>query len=432
MVTLSPFRGWRYSPTRAPDLGAVTCPPYDVITPEQQRAYHDRDPLNIIRIEYGLPDPADTPTNNRYTRARATFEAWRDTGVLTRDDRPCLYLTEQQFAHRDQRYRRRAVIGALTLEPFASGVVLPHEETMSGPKQDRLDLLVAMEANTSPLFGLVADPDGALSRVLEQIAAAPPAAEFTDEFGEGHRLWVIDEPQAIDAIRAAVALRSVIIADGNHRYVTALTYRQQPNTPPGAAAVLMALVADSDPGVLILPTHRVIQGVDADALAGLADRAAERFAITPFVSLAEADESRVAAALARAEQPAFAVANLPTGEVSVVQPTGDWRSRLPATKGPAWQGLDVVALHELFLEPLLGVSVAREGEGRVRFTRDAPAALDAVRGGQAQLAAFLSPQTPATIRAVAEQGDRMPHKTTYFYPKMRTGLVLRTLDEPPV
>ncbi|GIW08373.1 MAG: phosphatase [Dehalococcoidia bacterium] len=424
MATIRPFRGWRYDTNRVGNLADVTCPPYDVISPEEQRGFYARSPYNIIRIEYGEAYPDDSPTTNRYTRARAELDRWRSEGILRQEETPAVYLYEQEFVARGETTRRRALLVDLKLEPWTSRVVLPHEETMSGPKADRFELLRTVQANTSPIFGLYPDPAGAVRAAIERAATANPDVEFLDEVGERHRLWVVRDEALINAVADALADQPVLIADGHHRYETALGYSTAPDAPAGADGILIALVAEDDPGLRVYPTHRTVQGVEPALLAALESRAAEVFTIQPIGALEGLRFEQIEAALRDAVQPAFAVAGLPTGQAALLSPKGDWRSRLPA-KSPAWQDLDLVALHHLFLEPLLGLDVDREGEGRVRFTRDAEGALAGVRSGALQLAAFLSPPNPRTIRAVAEAGDRMPHKSTYFYPKMRTGLVLR-------
>lgn len=424
MVTIRPFRGWRYNRSRVGDLATVTCPPYDVISPTEQRQFHERSPYNIIRLELSEARPDDTPSDNRYTRARAELDRWRAEGILVQERAPAVYVYEQEFLTREGPARRRALLVDLKLEPWSSGVVLPHEETMAAPKADRLEVLRTVQANTSPIFGLYPDPHGAARAALEEVTAVSPDADFVDEAGERHRLWVVCDERVIRVIADALADQPVLIADGHHRYETALGYSLQPDAPAGADGILIALVAEDDPGLRVYPTHRTVQGADPTRLATLEARAAETFTITPLGRLEELRFEQIEAALRGARQPAFAVAGLPPGQAAILTPTGAWEDRLPA-KSAAWRHLDLVALHHLFLEPLLDLDVDREGEGRVRFTRDAEGALDGVRTGALQLAAFLSPPDPRTIRAVAEAGDRMPHKSTYFSPKMRTGLVLR-------
>ncbi|MFN8534631.1 MAG: DUF1015 domain-containing protein [Dehalococcoidia bacterium] len=424
MATIRPFRGWRYDPAQAGALSDVTCPPYDVISAEEQRGFYQRSPYNIIRVEYGEMRPTDTPTDNRYTRARAELERWKAVGALRQEAVPALYLYEQQFQARGELVRRQAWLVDLKVEPWSSGVVLPHEETMSGPKADRLEVLRTVQANTSPIFGLYPDPDRLIGAIADEVAASTPDADLTDEAGEQHRLWAVRDPATLERLVRAFAGQPILIADGHHRYETALGYSTRADATTGADGILIALVAEDDPGLRIYPTHRTVQDADTALLDQLPSRVADQFDIRPIGPLTTLRFEDVEAALAASSQPAFALAGLPAGEVSILSPRGDWRAKLPP-KSTAWQDLDLVALHALLLEPLLGIDVDQEGEGRVRFTRDAEGALAGVRDGSLQLAAFLSPPQARAIREVAQAGDRMPHKSTYFYPKMRTGLVIR-------
>ncbi len=426
MATVRPFRGWRYGQRQVTSLAAVTCPPYDVITPEQQQAFYHRSPYNIIRLELGESRPTDSESGNRYTRARDTLAAWQRDHILVRDDRPAFYLYEQHFHDGTAPVRRRSLLVALTLVPFSSGEVVPHEETMSGPKADRLALLRTVQANISPIFGLYDDPGGQVASVLEAAAATPPAEEFADEAGETHRLWLLTDPAQNAHIAAALASRQVLIADGHHRYETAFAYSQDTASPEGASAILIALVADGDPGLRIYPTHRTIAGVEGSVLAAARARIGELFEMEELGALA-AGPAVIEDALGRSRMPSFAVAGLPEGRISLLTPRDGWQRALPGGHSAAWQSLDLVALDQLLLQDLLGINVDIEGEGRVRFTRDLPGALAGVQTAELQLAAFLHAPTAKIIREVASAGDRMPHKSTYFYPKMRTGLVLRTI-----
>ena len=455
MAEVRPLPGIRYA---TGNLAALVTPPYDVISPAAQDHYYARDPHNIIRLELGRDEPGDNELNNRYTRAAKTFADWRLAGVFTQDT-PALYLYEQRFAAHGRSYIRRGLMARVGLEPWDAGVVLPHERTLSKPKDDRLKLLRACAANLSPIMALYDDPGGDLASLLEQVAAGTPAADFEDEAGERHRLWVI----ANEAIAARVAGffrdRQLYIADGHHRYETALAYRdevaalrKEPLPPDDPANfTLMSLTAVDDPGLVVLPTHRIIRGVESKRIAYLHDALTSNFDVSelpgyqlqgPTSTFSDADWSTGLLTITDSdrgsdEQPAvfvLAIRHRENPQVTYrvrLRPEG--RAAMEAAypeASAAWRQLDVAVLHELILNQALGISDAQVQAGEhVTYTRDAPAALEAVREGRdgAQVAVLLNPTPPAAIRDVARAGDRMPQKSTYFYPKLITGLVINPI-----
>jgi len=425
LAVIVPLRGLRYNPALISDPAAVVTPPYDVIGPEDQERYYARSPYNIIRLEYGKILPGDDALNNRYTRARDTLAAWRREGILQHEDRPAIYLYEQEFSAAGRVYRRRGFFCGVALTPYSEGQVLPHEETLPKAKEDRLNLLRACRANFSPVFGLYADESMATNRILSEAAGAEPTIAFTDEDGQIHRLWVITAPEPINRLVSAMRPRPIYIADGHHRYETALAYSQEHPEPGLHHNVLMVLVNLYDPGLVILPTHRLVRAERArlapDLLAALAPHfKAERF------------DGRPADFFARLRDMGRHSFGLYTGDGGLyhltLRPDAALRALMPADRSPAWQQLDVAILHHLILEPHLGIGAgerARQG-GPVSYTREEEQALARVDRGEYTHAFFLNPTGVREMVEVAEAGDKMPQKSTYFYPKLITGLVINS------
>lgn len=438
MVDVRPLPGIRYAPDA--DLAALVTPPFDVITAEEQARFYARHPENVIRLELGRDEPADDELDNRYTRAAALFAEWRLRGVL-RQDAPALYLYEQSFMVGSTKHHRLSVLARVRLEPWDARVILPHERTLSQPKDDRLRLIRACAANLSPILALYDDPQHELAALLAPLRATPPTVSFHDEAGDGHRLWLI----ASSATTRAAAFfrpRQLYIADGHHRYETALAYREEVHTlrkdalPDDATNyVLMALTAIEDDGLVIQPTHRIIFGLAQAQLAGLPARLEAHFSSAP---LGEGDVAAWVQALAEAgadgEHVALVLVRPEGATLLRLRPEGAAALRAvdspAAEQSEAWRRLDVTVLHELLLRETLGVSddAVRAGE-QVRYTRDAAAAIAAVRAARAgaQLAVLLNATPAAAVRDIARAGERMPQKSTYIYPKLLTGLVFNPL-----
>ncbi len=282
MATVRPFRGLRFDPALAGPLDACLAPPYDVISPELRERLLALGPYNIVQVDFAPDRPGDDARENRYTRAAATYRAWRQTGVLAREAAPALYVTESDFPppHEedagDRVLTRRGLLAAVRLVPFDAGVILPHERTLSGPKADRLALMEATTAALSPIFSLYRDPDGAVAALLARAAARPPDAEATDPDGVRHRLRVVTDLALTEAIAAAFEGRRLYIGDGHHRYETALAYHERHPELPAAGYVPMTLTALEDTAIVILPTHRVLRGVAPLDLETVARRLAPR------------------------------------------------------------------------------------------------------------------------------------------------------------
>ena len=444
MAEIVPLPGLRYNTEAVKNLADVVTPPYDIIDSAAQERYYRRHPHNIIRLEYGKTKPGDTPHDNRYTRAASFFRAWREKGVFVQDIPPALYLYEQEFELEGTKMVRTGFTCGVKLEPYARGVVLPHEETIPKHKADRLELLRACRANFSPIFGLYTDEGALAERALRGAAAGrSPDVHFTDEWGEVHRLWVIADRQTIKSVQGILAGKRIYIADGHHRYETALTYMEEMEAfgqktsvwadsgEPAYRYVMMTLVNLYDPGLVILPTHRLIAQCPLTA-AELLERLAGEFAVEEVAGKGEGKgvEKLLSSMKERHRGGAGVHAfGMYAGDgVFYLLTVKDWdraKKFMPAEKSPAWQNLDVSILHKLIIERHLGIGEELWAKGEhLAYTRCPHEAVDAVDARSYRLAFFLNPTPVEDVIAVAAAGEKMPQKSTYFYPKLITGLVI--------
>ncbi|HLH61629.1 MAG TPA: DUF1015 domain-containing protein [Ktedonobacteraceae bacterium] len=436
MADVQPLRGIRYAGEIVGDLGQIVTPPYDVISEGAQASYYERSPYNVIRLELSRDEPGDDSLNNRYTRAAETLAEWRLRGVLRQDSLPAYYLYQQKFTQNGQSYTRTSLLARVRLEPWSARVVLPHEHTLSKPKLDRLQLMRATAMNLSPLMSLYDDPQARIRKLLSSYGANPEV-KITDEVGEKHVLYAITDRQQIALIQDFFAERQLYIADGHHRYETALNYREEVleqrrrlRADDAVNFVLMALIDIDDPGLVVLPTHRLVFDLSQDALDALtAERLAGYFTVR---ALGQAGETNAGALL---RELAGAGKLAPSLVVQTVDHTwllslNEWGRARMAQSGHshAWNELDVAVAHTLLLEDLLGLRAEDVTAGaHIRYTRDAQQALEALGKREAQLALLLNPTRVRQVCEVADAGDKMPQKSTYFYPKLITGLVMNPL-----
>jgi uncharacterized protein (DUF1015 family) len=433
MSRVSAFRGVRYAPQRVPDLAVVVCPPYDVISPEQQSLLQAQSSLNAVHLE--LPADAAGEPNSRYGIAADRWRTWRREGILRLDERRSFTLHETTFSHRGQTLTRHDLIATVPVEPWASGSVLPHEHTMAQPKADRLALLEASQANFSPLWLLHSEQPSALEAAWSSVDRRPASAELTLG-SERHRLWILDEPRDVDAIERSFAdeVPHLYVADGHHRYETALAFRSQAETHlPEAASVMAVLTWAADPGLLALPTHRLLRHLDPRlTLEDLETRWSDIFHYEYYPVWDDAPPDQVDAFMGQlASQgrlaPTFGI--LGPGQVDLFGLL-ELRGRkpppgaLPSDRSAAWRDLDVTLLHALVVDPLVDATGLPRDQV-LSYARDPVVAFGAVRSGQAAVALFLNPTRVDQVLAVADAGDRMSEKSTYFYPKPPTGLVMR-------
>lgn len=444
MAEILPFRGIRYNPDKIEDLSRVVTPPYDIISEQEQEEYYRRDPYNIIRLDKAKTTPQDTEKDNQYTRAAADFNQWLKQGILMQDETPGLYLTSVDFELEGEPVTRFGLIGTVRLEPFESGIILPHEETFSKVKSERLELMKACHANFSHIFSVYSDKDDILSALKAEAGKKMPEEEFTDDSGHVHRMWKIDDPEICRIVTESLKDRRLFIADGHHRYETALNYREwvKQNTPDfdenhPANFIMMYLCAVEDQGLTILPTHRLLPDVDRSAGKKLLGDAAAWFEIESFEHGGQRDARRGARrqlmesmikrhrsdhviGLAIKDEPAYYALVLKPGVMKEL-----FGGEIPEPL----QGLDVTVLTRLILMKLMGFDKkSLDDHSLIGYTSSSEEAAESVVDGSYDIAFILNPPTNEQVRKIAEAGLTMPRKTTFYYPKAITGQVMNKLS----
>lgn len=429
MADIRPFRGIRYSPSQiGNDLSSVVCPPFDVISAQEQEALYQRDPRNIVRIELTRAESGEVEAA-RYQRAAAQYRHWLDEGTLVQDTRPAIYPCLTSFAVDGKAYQRRGLLALLRLEPWERGIVRPHERTLAKAKADRLQLLHACRANLSPIWVVSRGPQEALARLWQRIEGEEPEAQVSDE--ARHAFWACRDETVLEELQQAWRELPAYIADGHHRYETALAFRGEaaPVDPEDAANfVLTYFVESTDGGLVVLGLHRLLRWPDPLSTADLNE------ALAPWFDIEVSDDSpeRLVAGLsARPARPGFALwaPNLNLSATFWLKDLTGIPPELATGHSDPWRKLDVVSLHALVIDRLFrpGTTALSEA-GQLTFTPSLEEVQRVIRAGQAQVA-FLVRSTPIeSVLAVADAGDRMPEKSTYFFPKPVTGAVIASLD----
>jgi uncharacterized protein (DUF1015 family) len=428
VADVRPFPALRYAPEV--NLSRVICPPFDVISPEEQRRLYDLSPHNAVRLE--LPRGDGDP----YEAAAETLREWLAKGALVRDEAPAFYVYQQEFRHGDVTRKRRILFGRVRLEAWDRGIVLPHEHTFSGPKEDRLKLLRSLRLNTSPIFLVYRDSQRQVAPLLARGVSASSSVEFTDEDGLTHGLGPIQDRQLTAALTRGLERENLYVADGHHRYETALAYRNEQLARSVASQpedrsddfVLAALTAVDDPGLLVLPIHRL---ADVDVPLGRAlDALASMFEVQTRPSLADLvrdmngpGRGANTFGLIAADSPDLYLLTLVDPEAA--------KPYVPSRHSPLWRSLDAAIANHVILRHALGLDDVQMGDiGTVWYGEDAESALEEVRQGRARYAVLLNPVSPERILAVADAGERMPQKSTFFYPKVPTGLLFSPIFGP--
>ena len=430
-----PIRGVRYNPETAGSMSDLMTPPYDVINEAEQLRFYNKNPYNIIRLEYGEIRTTDDVNDNRYTRANAFFTTWLEQNVLIHQDKPVIYLYAQEFTVDGQRLTRSGFMAGVGVEEYHTGTILPHEETLSKAKADRLELLRHCRANFSPIFGLYDDPCLTVEAIAQRYKQNAPDIDFTDENGEKHSAWSVSDSKDLETIITSFTNQRVYIADGHHRYETALNYHRemQEKGENGYGFTLMTLVNLHDPGLVILPTHRMVKNVVDFSPNDFLARLSGHFSLTQ-INLPDSDRGAVIAAELEtiagmlAEFNAFLL-YLGQGQLYRLTHPRNTENQTMSSRfpdySPAWHKLDVAVLQGLILEDLLGIDrEARASGTNLAYARDEVGALDRVDSGEFQAVFYLNPTLVREVTEVAAAGDKMPQKSTYFYPKLITGIVI--------
>jgi uncharacterized protein (DUF1015 family) len=412
-MRIEPFEGYRFGINRVRDVSQVVAPPYDQISPETQDRLYAMHPHNIVRVSYPRDAPGPGEVADKYERAGQTLHQWLREGRWERDDRASIYPYSQTYHVDGREVTRSGFIALGEVTDYARGVVLPHERTHAGPKRDRMSLLERTGADIGLLFMLVGDPDGRLRAATT--GRGDPIAEATDLRGEHHRLWRVTDADVVRRVKALMADATVIIADGHHRYETAVAYAAR---QPEAQQKMMAFFTLQAPGLTIFPNHRLVHDVVGFTLPTLLERARRWFDVTPLVD-----------PLAFTPGPARLGVVAGTDAVALtLRPEAAADIPWPPGTSEAWRSLAVSVLHEGLLRPLLGIDDAKlDARTHVDYTADQVEAVRWARDGRYQAAFLIAPTTPDELQAVVRGGEVLPQKSTHFYPKLLDGLVFHLL-----
>lgn len=438
MAEVMPFKGIRYNKDFFASMRELVTPPYDVIDSKAQDNYYQRHPYNFIRLDLAKHYDQDTGTNNRYTRSAADFARWYREGILKRDQNPAFYIYQQRFELGGQIKTRTGFMGAVKLEDYDQGTILPHEETLSKAKLDRLQLLHACEANFSPIFGLYHDPEHTVtSALLEATNGTDPEISLEDDHGVRHLLWVNTHQLLHELIRESLRDQKIFIADGHHRYETALHFYREKQAQGfnGYEHTLMTLVSLQDTGLVILPTYRLLRNLYSSSVENILEKIAVDFQVETITLTDPVNEIETTLDThlfqLKNKIPSAHVFGLYKGgnQFYVLTLKGNISPDANSSKSTAWRNLDVSILQTLILNKLLGIGSEERKKGeKVTYTRDAIEAITEIQNGSHQMAFFLNPPQIQEVIDVATAGDKMPQKSTYFYPKLITGLVINPLS----
>ena len=434
MPEIQAFRAVRYNLGHVGSLADVVAPPYDVIDPAMQEELYKKHPCNVIRLILNRIEPGDDDeADNRYTRARRFYRNWQREGVLTTEADPAVYVYHQVFDHEGTSYTRRGFMARMRISRFGEGTVFPHEETTPGPKLDRLMLTAVCQANLSQIFALYPDQEGAAQQVLEDAVVGGTPVEAADHLGVIHRLWPMTDVGAISALTAAMGPKPVFVADGHHRYETACNYRDQvydsgflsPEHP--ANFVLVHFVAMEDPGMIVLPCHRLFPGAPEMTSDELAARLGECFTCNELGESPQAAHGAWEEIETRDDQGSLGLYTRKDDRWQLASLTDAGRRRMAEAAqdhDEQWRGLGVSILHRLVVEELLDGAEWP----KAKYVNLVDEVAGELAGGEYSLAALVMPATVEHIRQISLGGERMPSKSTYFYPKLLSGLVFNPLE----
>ena len=447
MAKIIPFKGILYNKEKIRDMKDVVAPPYDVISPPEQEELYKRHENNVVRLILGKESDSDTPDNNRYTKAKDSFDSWQKDSILIKDAFPSIYVYSQEYHLGEtegfEKKRRLGFIALSKLENFGEGKIHPHENTLAKPKEDRLKLMQHCNANFSSIFGLFSDPSKRIDSVLKDYMRHSPLYDLVDDAGMRHTLWAIRDNKVIQIITGVMSDKQVFIADGHHRYETAINYRNEmreklPNFTGEELYnyVMMYFTNTNSEGLSILPIHRLVSNLSDFDKKKIVEKAGEFFNIEKL-SFNESDEKTVKQKLfsdikERGEKEHIFGMYLGNDEYLLLTlKDEDVLDRLITnSRHPSWKKLDVTILHTLLIEKVLGISEKNLAEQKnITYTISGDEAIKDVKAGKYQIALFLNPTKIEEVKDVAAAGEKMPQKSTFFYPKLITGLVMNKLEQ---
>jgi len=435
MAEVHAFRGWRYDLAQVGSLSDVTAPPYDVIGPDQQRELYEQHPCNVIRLILNRDEPGDASSDERYRRAANFLRHWQSEGTLIREGEDSLYVYHQAFDWEGRHYVRKGFLGRLRLEEFGHGSVYPHEQTMSGPKADRLALTKACRTNLSPIFGLYPDSESSVQAPLEDAILGQTALEATDHLGVVHRLWPVTDHEAVSRVRERLKQKPIFIADGHHRYETAINYRnglqsqgQLADNSAAANFVLMHFAGMNDPGLTILPTHRLISGLPELTVDNVEQALSNHFELEPMGHGAEAARQTWGLMEADGGQDVFGFGTAGDGQWLFARLSDSSPMQtLAAERSENWRSLGVSVLHKLVLEHLIEQKHPN-AQQTCKYVHLMDEVIAALADRSCQLACLVAPAQIEHVERIASKFEKMPPKSTYFYPKLLSGLVFNPLE----
>lgn len=424
MAKIKPFRALRYDQAVVGELSQVTSPPYDVISPEDRVYYHKLHPNNFVRLVLGEELPTDSETDNRFTRAKRHLNDWIAGGAMKQDAEPAIYVYQQIFESDGTKKSVRGFTCAVKLADYSENVILPHEWTLARPKSDLAVLIRQVKANLDCVYGLYADLTGELDTVMDEAMTAKPVEKAVDKNGVINRFWAIIDEGTVEKVKSFLADKQIAIADGHHRYETALAYRDEMRETTGCTCgecefdyAMMTLVNVYEPDMTIYPTHRVLANLSEDSLAQLDKNLRESFDAKPSTKETLIED------MAREN----AIGMYRAGRATILKPKPGTESLLPGAE--ASRKLELNVLHKLILEKHLGIDAEKlRNQAHIIYTRDANEAFGLVDSGERQIAFLVNHIAVKAVLDIATAGEKMPQKATYFYPKLLSGLALRKLD----
>ena len=445
MAKIFPFNGLIYNKIKVGNFSKVMIPPYDIIPKEDQEKYYLSNPYNCIRLTLGKDFPGDTEYNNKYTRANAFFNAWLKNEILLKDEEESIYAYEQRFIYKGKKYVRLGFIALFKLEELEAGRVYPHENTLPKPKLDRLSLLKATAANFEPIFSLYVDEEEKISRTIKKNIKRKPVAEVKDVFGIHNKLWKISGKAVINKIIKEMANKQVFIADGHHRYEASLKYRNEMRTKAQKSTgdepynyIMMYFTNTYDKGLIIMPIHRLVLNLNLKEKINLENRLVDYFDIEE-IKFSKKDEMSARKKLIRDMSKAkegehfFGLYIHGDNKYSILRLKNEKiiEKYISADKPKEWKKLDITILHALVIREVLGITDKDiEAENAIKYVHNDGEAFDQAKNGTYQLAFFMNPTKIEQVTALASKYEKMPQKSTFFFPKLLTGLVMYRMSHP--